>query len=211
MVSELVELSGSVVRQQKKKFIFPRHIYLGIDEDDEMRRYLGSGVILPTVGRKVVPYTSYLDKRSTCTRSWKSMSRNESPRRTSWLLTRISGTSWAIRKFQTSRSWKTKEVTTILIEEQKYIYQPTQRFYYICDSMLKRDSVFAFIFCFFSIASFLCSVVLLFSFFLFTFFGRCILLFRTFWFRILLWDSLFFRFLLFWLLFIFLEIDALWL
>lgn len=53
MISELVELSGSVVRQQKKKFIFPRHVYLGIDEDDEMRRYLGTGVILPTVGRKV--------------------------------------------------------------------------------------------------------------------------------------------------------------
>lgn len=52
-MSELVELSGSVVRQQKKKFIFPRHVYLGIDEDDEMRRYLGTGVILPTVGRKV--------------------------------------------------------------------------------------------------------------------------------------------------------------
>lgn len=53
MISEIVEQAGNVVRESKKRFIFPRHIYLSIENDDEMKKYLGNNVIMPTVGRKV--------------------------------------------------------------------------------------------------------------------------------------------------------------
>ena len=53
MISEIVEQAGNVVRESKKRFIFPRHIYLAIENDDEMKKYLGNNVIMPTVGRKV--------------------------------------------------------------------------------------------------------------------------------------------------------------
>jgi hypothetical protein len=63
------------VRESKKRFIFPRHIYLAIENDDEMKKYLGNNVIMPTVGRKVLnniihkklythPYLTTTDKIS---------------------------------------------------------------------------------------------------------------------------------------------------
>lgn len=53
MISEIVESAGNMVKQQKKRFVFPRHVYLAVEEDGEMKRYLGNDVILPTVGRRV--------------------------------------------------------------------------------------------------------------------------------------------------------------
>ena len=56
MVSEIVENAGNIVREQKKRYVFPRHVYLAVEEDHEMKKYLGSEVIFPTVGRKVTYY-----------------------------------------------------------------------------------------------------------------------------------------------------------
>ena len=33
MISEIVENAGNIVKESKKRFIFPRHIYLAIEED----------------------------------------------------------------------------------------------------------------------------------------------------------------------------------
>jgi hypothetical protein len=42
MISEIVENAGNVVREHKKRFIFPRHVYLAIEDDHEMKKYLGN-------------------------------------------------------------------------------------------------------------------------------------------------------------------------
>ena len=42
MISEIVEAAGGLVRAGKKRFIFPRHIYLAIDGDDEIRKNIGN-------------------------------------------------------------------------------------------------------------------------------------------------------------------------
>jgi hypothetical protein len=66
MISEIVENAGNIVKEQKKRFVFPRHVYLAVEEDHEMKKYLGNDVILPTVGRRV---NTKSNRRSTRIRS----------------------------------------------------------------------------------------------------------------------------------------------